>query len=146
MRNLIGRLNARPPAELPRIAQAWRVPLSASDRYGQAGQLYRAITDPRAVRDAWSTLSEPQQQMASLLSTSNAPMTIAELARALGFSEAETREAASALYRSGWLAREGDDAELPTGEQPRLFMPRELSHLVRRDTTGSSRCPSCSSP
>ena len=132
MRNLIGRLNARPPAELPRIAQAWRVPLTASDRYGQAGQLYRAITDPRAVRDSWATLSDSQQQIASILSTSNVPMAIAELARALDYSETDTRDTASALYQAGWLAWEGDDAELLVGEQPRLYMPRELSHLVRR--------------
>jgi hypothetical protein len=132
VRNLIGRLNARPPADLARIAQSWRVPLSASDRHGQVGEIYRALTDPRSVRDAWSTLGEPEQRMASLLSTSATPMAVIELARQLDLPEAETREVAISLYRGGWLAREGDGAELPLGELPRLFMPRELSHLVRR--------------
>ena len=30
MRNLLGRLHARPPAELPRIAACWRVPLGGA--------------------------------------------------------------------------------------------------------------------
>ncbi len=126
MRNLIGRLNARPPADLARIAQSWRVPLSASDRHGQVGEIYRALTDPRSVRDAWSTLGEPEQRMASLLSSSTTSIALSDLSRQIDLPEADTRELAISLYRSGWLAREGDDAQLPIGELPRLFMPREL--------------------
>jgi hypothetical protein len=60
--------------------------------------------------------------------------------------EAEAREVAIRLYRSGMLAREGDTQELPVGAVPRLFLPRELVQVFRRvqdeidagDLSGSS--------
>ena len=52
--------------------------------------------------------------------------------RVLGSNETEARETALRLYRAGILAREGDDEPLPIGVVPRLIMPRELAHQVRR--------------
>lgn len=132
MRNLIGRLNARSPGELGRIANAWHVPLGSADKPGQVGQIYRALTDPRAVRDAWSELTESDRALITTLVTAPASLTIAEIAERVDRDSGELRDAAAELYRSGWIGREGDDNELPIGEQPRLFVPRELAHIVRR--------------
>jgi hypothetical protein len=132
VRNLIGRLNARTPGELGRIANAWHVPLGSADKSGQVGQIYRALTDPRAVRDAWSELSESDRALITTLARSPSSLTIAEIGDKLDRDAADLRENAAELYRSGWIGREGDDGPLPVGESPRLFVPRELAHIVRR--------------
>lgn len=132
MRNLIGRLNARSPGELGRIANAWHVPLGSADKPGQVGQIYRALTDPRAVRDAWSELTENDRALITALVRSPASLAISEISERIDRDPAELRDAAAELYRSGWIGREGDDGPLPVGEQPKLFVPRELAHIVRR--------------
>lgn len=132
VRNLIGRLNARSPGELGRIASAWHVPLGSADKPGQVGQIYRALTDPRAVRDAWSELTESDRALITALARSPTSQTIAEVGERLDRDAAELRDAAAELYRAGWVGREGDDGPLPVGESPRLFVPRELAHIVRR--------------
>ncbi|MGH2548984.1 MAG: hypothetical protein ACRDHN_06315, partial [Thermomicrobiales bacterium] len=103
MRNLIGRLNARNPGELSRIASAWHVPLGGADKPGQVGQIYRALTDPRAVRDAWSELSESDRALVTTLATSPSSLTVAEIGEKLTRDPAELRENAAELYRSGWI-------------------------------------------
>ncbi len=132
MRNLIGRLNARTPSELGRIATAWHVPLGSTDKPGQVGQIYRALTDPRAVRDAWSELPTENRALITVLANAPISLTIAEMGERLGRTPGELRDIAADLYRAGWIGREGDDAQLPVGESPRLFVPRELAHIVRR--------------
>ncbi|MDQ3043782.1 MAG: helicase-associated domain-containing protein, partial [Chloroflexota bacterium] len=47
-------------------------------------------------------------------------------------SQEEIHETASALYRAGILAREGDLEELPVGTMPRVFVTRELTLGFRR--------------
>lgn len=135
MRNLLGRLHARPAADLDRIAAFWRVPLGSGDRHGRVGALYRVMIDPIAARDVWSRLAAEEAAMLYALATGDpaeeAP-TVAELAARLGTPPAEARETALRLYRIGLLAREGDGEQLPVGEVPRLFLPRELSLLFRR--------------
>lgn len=134
MRNLLGRLHARPAADIDRIAAFWRVPLSGN-RHARIGALYRAMVDPATARDAWDRLQPDERAMVGLLASGDpggeAP-TLADLADRLGAAEAAVRETAVRLYRVGLLAREGDDDELPVGEAPRLFLPRELSLLFRR--------------
>jgi hypothetical protein len=135
MRNLLGRLHARPPADLDRIAAFWRVPLVSGDRHGRVGALYRVMIDPVAARDVWARLAQNEAAMLRLLATGETredSLTLAEVAAGLGVAEAEARETALRLYRVGLLAREGDADELPVGEAPRLFLPRELSMLFRR--------------
>jgi hypothetical protein len=133
MRNLLGRLNARSAEELTRIATTWRTPVSASDRPGQVGQLYRALIDPRTVRDAWALLDANEQAMVRLLAIGNdTALTLAQLAGDLNLTEADARQTATQLYHKGILAREGDDEPLPVGVAPRLFLPRELAQLFRR--------------
>jgi hypothetical protein len=133
MRNLLGRLNARSAEELTRIATAWRTPVSVSDRPGQVGQLYRALIDPRTVRDAWELLDANEQAMVRLLAIGHdTALTLAQIAGELDLTEADARQTATQLYHKGILAREGDDEPLPVGVAPRLFLPRELAQLFRR--------------
>lgn len=135
MRNLLGRLHARHLPELLRIAEAWGVPLRGESKGDVVGALYRAMTDPRTMRDIWERLDGAERAM--ILSMADAPETasaptIAEIARLLGVAEEEARETAHRLYRAGILAREGDDDPLPIGMPPRVILPREIALHVRR--------------
>ena len=142
MRNLLGRLNARPSDDLVRIAAAWGVQLrgagKAGGRHRQVGQLYRALTDRRTVRDVWDRLATEERALVRLLALGRsetgdeAALTVPEIAAGLGLGEAQAHRVAAELYRTGILAREGDDAELPLGSAPRLFLPRELAQLFGR--------------
>ncbi|CAA9552411.1 MAG: hypothetical protein AVDCRST_MAG73-2989 [uncultured Thermomicrobiales bacterium] len=132
MRNLLGRLNARSPEELARIAQAWGVDARGGDRHRAVSRLYRALTDPRSVRDGWDRLAGDERAMVRHLALTDAPRGIRDLAADLAVPEAAARETATRLYRAGILAREGDDDPLPVGATARLFLPRELALLFRR--------------
>ena len=136
MRNLLGRLHARRLPELLRIAEAWSVPLYVESKSEVVGALYRAMTDPRTMRDVWDRLdparardgrphwpTRPMRQW-RLPWTSWPPVS--------GSRRTEARETALRLYRTGILSREGDDEPLPIGAVPRLLLPRELALQVRR--------------
>ena len=135
MRNLLGRLHARRLPELLRIAEAWSVPLYVESKSEVVGALYRAMTDPRTMRDIWDRLDAAERAMVIALAdapdSASAP-TVDELAARLEIAAAEARETALRLYRIGILFREGDDEPLPTGVVPRLLLPRELALQVRR--------------
>ena len=60
-RNLLGRLNARTPDDLQRIAVFWQVPLPGGDRGRHVGALYRAMTDIRHARSVWERLDDGAQ-------------------------------------------------------------------------------------
>jgi Helicase conserved C-terminal domain len=135
MRNLLGRLHARRLPELLRIAEAWGVPLYVENKSEVVGALYRAMTDPRTMRDLWDRLDPAER--AVVIALADAPEsalapTVDELATRLGVAAAEARETALHLYRAGILFREGDDEPLPIGVMPRLLLPRELALQVRR--------------
>jgi hypothetical protein len=133
MRNLLGRLNARSPEELARIARAWRIPLDSADRRTIIGPLYRALIDPRTVRDAWDLLDAEEQLIVRLLAVGeDTALTLSDIADTLEMEGPAARQAATRLYHKGILAREGDDDPLPVGVAPRLFLPRELALLFRR--------------
>ncbi len=135
MRNLLGRLNTRPPDDLARIAGFWGIPLPTGEgtRHRQVGALYRAMTDPRAVRDAWDALDEPQRAVVrNLVLGKERAVSLADIAVLLGTDEAEARKVATVLYRIGILTRDGDDASMPVGAAPQLFIPRELAQGFRR--------------
>jgi hypothetical protein len=133
MRNLLGRLNARSPEELSRIATAWQVPVSGGDKLGQVAQLYRALSDPRTARDMWSRLPEDERALVSLLALGDeTARPLDDIAAILEKPGAEVRQSATRLYHKGIIAREGDDDPLPVGEAPRLFLPRELGQLFQR--------------
>src|SRR4051794_20692459 len=133
MRNLLGRLNARSPEDLGRIAAAWNVPVTGGDKLGQVAQLYRVMTDPRAVRDMWERLPEDERAIVGvLMAAEEEPRPLAELAQAAQRPEAEVRQTAIRLYGKGILAREGDSDPIPVGSAPRLLMPRELALQFQR--------------
>jgi hypothetical protein len=135
MRNLLGRLHARRLPELLRIADAWGVPLHSESKGEVVAALYRALTDPRTVRDIWDRLTPEEREIALALADfaeALAAPTLSELARRLDAPEDGVRETALGLYRTGILAREGDDEPLPVGVAPRLLMPRELALQFRR--------------
>jgi hypothetical protein len=135
MRNLLGRLHARRLPELLRIAEAWSVPLYVESKSEVVGALYRAMIDPRTMRDVWDRLDPPERAMVTALTdASDAEMapTVDELAARLEIAAPEARETALRLYRAGILARDGDDEPLPIGAVPRLLLPRELALQVRR--------------
>lgn len=133
MRNLLGRLNARSSDDLLTIARFWRVYLPGTDRGRHVGVLYRAMTDLRAVRDAWERFDPAARDLVRLVATTApGPATIADLATRLDRPEADVREAAVFLFTRGVLSVQGDNQELPVGEQPRLLLPRELAQDYRR--------------
>lgn len=133
MRNLLGRLNARSPEELSRIAAAWQVPVSGGDKLAQVAQLYRALSDPRTARDMWARLPEDERMLVGLLAPGDeTARSLGEIAAMIEQPVAEARQIASRLYHKAIIAREGDDDPLPVGEAPRLFLPRELGLLFQR--------------
>lgn len=146
-RNLLGRLNARSPDDLQRIAAFWLVPLPGSDRSRHVGALYRAMTDIRHARSAWERLDRDAQDIVrDLALTESGALTIDEIAGITNLPHDEARQAAIRLFQAGLLAREGDNQELPVGALPRLFLPREIGQVFRRvqdeidagDLSGSS--------
>lgn len=135
MRNLLGRLHARPLPELLRMADSWAVPAMGESKSDVVAALYRAMTDPRAMRDLWQQFTPQEQALVVFLAEvadQERPPTVADLAGVMDLSVEEARAVATRLYRLGVLAREGDDDPLPVGEEPRLLMPREVALNVRR--------------
>ena len=135
MRNLLGRLHARPLPELLRMADAWAVPATGESKSDVVAALYRAMTDPRAMRDLWQQFTPQERTLTAFLADvadRERPPTVADLAAILEVELDEARAVATRLYRLGVLAREGDDDPLPVGEEPRLLMPREVALNVRR--------------
>jgi hypothetical protein len=133
MRNLLGRLNTRSADDLVRIARFWQVTLPGTDRGRHVGALYRVMTDIRACRTAWSRFDSTSQDIIRTLATSEAgPRTVAEITEQLGLPEKTVRAAAVQLFRLGVLSVQGDNQEIPVGESPRLFLPRELGQDFRR--------------
>ena len=127
MRNLIGRLNARTPTELERIAEVWRIPLSGRDKLARVATLYRAMTTHWVARVLWDRLEPGEREVVTaLVAAGDKGASLKSLSGTLGREVADLRTAATSLYRAGILARDGDDDHLPIGEEPRLFVPREL--------------------
>lgn len=133
VRNLLGRLNARSPGDIIRIAERWQVPLSGNDVRRHVGALYRTMTDIRAARTFYAHLTpEPAAIIGSLALAPSGPRTLSEIAELISLPEDATRDAAVWLFHAGALAREGDRQELPIGVIPRLFLPRELEQVFTR--------------
>ena len=132
-RNLLGRLNARSPDDLQRIAAFWQVPLPGSDRGRHVGALYRAMTDVRRARSVWERLDDAARVIVRELALRDAGgQTMDDIVDLTGLRASTGREAATRLFHGGVLAREGDSQELPIGALPRLFLPREVVTVFRR--------------
>lgn len=133
MRNLLGRLHAHTPESLYRMARLWHVTLTGDDPGRHVGSLYRVMTDLRAVRETWEALSDESRAIIRLFTAPEAvPLTIAELAAELELDRELVHTTARRLFRWGILARQGDLQELPVGQSPRVFVPRELVQDFRR--------------
>ncbi len=133
MLNLLGRLHARPTADFEHIAAFWRVPLEDGPRHRQIGQLYRAMTDPRAVRDVWQALDATGQDVVRALSLGDdISSTTPRLAVRLEIDEALMAKTALRLHGAGVLARQGDEEPAAKDEDAAFFAPRELALLFRR--------------
>ena len=127
MRNLIGRLNARSLPELEKIAEVWRIPLSGRDKLARVAALYRAMTTHWVARELWDRLDADEREMVTaLVAAGDRGASLKTLGQTLGRDVADLRPTATGLYRAGIIARDGDDDHLPIGEEPRLFVPREL--------------------
>ena len=132
-KNLLGRLNARTPDDLQRIAAAWLIPLQGTDRARHVGVLYRGMTDVRLARSMWDRLDPAEQAIVATLALGDSsPATIEDLAGRADLDPEAARTAAIGLFQMGLLAREGDAQELPIGVLPRLFLPREIGQVFRR--------------
>jgi len=133
VRNLLGRLNARSPGDIARIAERWQVPLSGADTRRHVGALYRTMTDIRAARSFYDALDPDTAAIVRALALAESGLrTLNEIADLIGRPESVTRDAAVWLFHAGVLAREGDRQELPLGAIPRLFLPRELEQIFTR--------------
>lgn len=129
MRNLIGRLLERSPAELDRIAAFWGVRLAGRDRYTDVAAIYREITDIWAARDAWERLSPLERELLDDLGRhSESPRTNEQIAAAIDGELEPVTDALRDLYRKGFvaLADTGRDEDGP----PRLYLPREIGSLL----------------
>ncbi len=132
-RNLLGRLNARTPDDLQRIAALWLTPLPGADRSRHVGVLYRTMTGIRQARSMWDRLDNDSKIIVHSLAVGEAgSLTIEEIADRTGLPNDRTRAAAIRLFQAGLLAREGDSQELPVGVLPRLFLAREIGQVFRR--------------
>ncbi len=132
-RNLLGRLNARPPGDIARIGERWLVPLRGNDVRRHVGTLYRTMTDIRAARMFYAGLTPvPAAIVRSLALGGGELHTLADIATQIERPENSTRDGAVSLFNAGVLAREGDRQELPIGAIPRLFLPRELEQVFAR--------------
>jgi hypothetical protein len=131
VRNLIGRLLERTPAELDRIAAFWGVKLAGRDRYTDVAAIYREITDIWSARDAWQRLAPIERDLISVLARQfDSPRSNELLAAELGADLESVTEALRNLYRTGLVALDqperGDDYDGP----PKLYLPREIASLV----------------
>jgi hypothetical protein len=132
-RNLLGRLNARTPDDLQRIATAWVVPLPGGDRGRHVGALYRTMTDIRYARSMWDRLDPASRRIVhDFAAGDGASRTVEEIAALTSLRPADVRSAVLSLFHAGILSREGDNQELPVGVLPKLFLPREVGLVFRR--------------
>ena len=138
MRNLLGRLLERTPAELERIAQFWAVELRGHDRHSDVSALYRTMTDVWTARDAWQRLSADDRALLQvMLERPGLARTSSELASASERPPEHTRDQLRRLYAAGIVAVEDDvppGALDPRGaaSEPELFLPREVALLLAR--------------
>lgn len=133
MRNLLGRLLQRSPAELERIAGFWAVELRGHDRHGDVSLLYRTMTDVWAVRDAWERVSEPGKLLIRTLDGHDgAAVDAARLASETGFDEPTAQREIATLYEMGIIANEERRPDETKMVETAYFLPREMGMMIER--------------
>ena len=132
MRNLIGRLLERSPAELDRIAAFWDAELTGRDRYTDVASIYREMTDMWSIRDCWDQLDGIERATVMSMATgSDVALTGPEIAARAGLDEQSALSALRRLYRYGIIAVESRSAEI-SGEDTLLYLSRELGAALER--------------
>lgn len=133
MRNLLGRLLQRPPAELERIANFWAVELRGHDRHGDVSLLYRTMTDVWAVRDAWERVSEPGKLLVRTLDKHDgAAVDSTTLAGETGFDLSLTQREIDTLNAIGIIATEERRPDDMGAAEVSYFLPREMGMMIER--------------
>jgi hypothetical protein len=136
MRNLLGRLLQRSPAELERIARAWAIELGGSDRHADVSFLYRTMTDVWAVRDVWERVSDTGKRLVSALDdhdgTSCPPE---EVAREAGIDPEAGLPELRRLYEIGIISAEDRAQGTGADTDPAVFLPREMGLMIERVET-----------
>lgn len=133
MRNLLGRLLQRSPAELERIASFWAVELRGHDRHGDVSLLYRTMTDVWAVRDSWERVSEPGRLLVRALDGHDgAAVDVPTLASETGLDEPTARREISALNEIGIVATETRRPDESRATETAYFLPREMGMMIER--------------
>lgn len=133
MRNLLGRLLQRTPAELERIARHWSLELRGHDRHADVSMVYRAMTDVWAMRDVWERLPEPRKALVRALDQHDgAACPPDQLAEEAGLDPELARTELRALYVAGIVsAEERLDAGVNASEIA-VFLPREVGMMIER--------------
>jgi hypothetical protein len=133
MRNLLGRLLERPPADLERIARAWAIELRGADRHTDVSYLYRTMTDIWAMRDVWERVPEEGRRIARVLETrEGAACTRDELAAETGIAPDAAKRELQRLYDSGIVSVEEMREDEGARPESRYFLPREMGMMVER--------------
>lgn len=133
MRNLLGRLLQRTPAELERIARHWSVELRGNDRHADVSTLYRTMTDVWAMRDVWERLSEPGKALIRALDLHDgAACPPEQIAEEAGMDPETAREELRALYVAGIVSAEERVHDDDRSGEVALFLPREVGMMVER--------------
>lgn len=133
MRNLLGRLLQRSPAELERIAAAWSVELTGHDRHSDVSFLYRTMTDVWAARDVWERVSPTGQRLVRALDEHDgAACAPADVATEAGVSLDEARPELQRLYDLGLISAEDGRADGASDAERAVFLPREMGLMIER--------------
>lgn len=133
MRNLLGRLLQRSPAELERIATGWSVELTGHDRHSDVSYLYRTMTDVWSARDVWERVSETGKRLVRALDDHDGAACLpVDLAAEADVPPDEAREELRRLYDLGLISAEDRRDDAVAGVERAVFLPREMGLMVER--------------
>ncbi len=133
MRNLLGRLLQRSPAELERIASAWSVELTGHDRHSDVSFLYRTMTDVWAARDVWERVTESGKRLVRALDDHDgAACAPSDLAGEAGVPLDDARPELQRLYDLGLISIEDRGDDTAAGAERAVFLPREIGLMIER--------------
>lgn len=140
MRNLLGRLLERAPAELERIAGVWAIELRGYDRHSDVSFLYRTMTDIWAMRDVWERIRPDGRLVTGALAeVAGEALPATAIADQTKLPVDIVRSELLTLHDTGIVARDerkrSDADREQVAPEPHWFLPREISMLLERVTT-----------